>query len=52
MGGTVNKSAQTQRPNLLLLTQALKPTPLLLAQALKPNLLLLAPNPSLPGQIR
>jgi len=48
MGGPPLKGAQTQRPNLLLLNQALK----LLAQALKPNLLLLAPNPSLPGQIR
>ena len=48
MGGPPLKGAQTQRPNPLLLNQALK----LLAQALKPSLLLLAPNPSLPGQIR
>ena len=52
MGGLPLKGAQTQRPNLLLLNQALKPNPLLLAQALKPSLLLLAPNHSLPGQIR
>ena len=42
MGGPPLKGAQTQRPNLLLLNQALKPNPL--AQALKANLLLLAPN--------